>query len=87
MNRVYDKNFTKQTEKSKLFFSMKLLENIIFFRFIMGPMSSSISSSIELSSLVSSNNEYTVDKIRFRSQHHKSNFDVIDNAMSKFKSK
>jgi hypothetical protein len=41
-------------------------------------MSSYISSSIELSSSISSNNEYIVDKIRFRLQHDKSNFKVID---------
>jgi hypothetical protein len=41
-----------------------------------------ISSSIELSSSISSNNEYTVNKIRFRLQHDKSNFKVIDNDTS-----
>jgi hypothetical protein len=40
-------------------------------------MSSSISSSIELSSFIPSNNEYTVDKRRFRVKHHKSNFSAV----------
>ncbi len=52
-----------------MFFVCAFQKKIVFFRFIIRSMSSSISSSIELSSLISSNNEYTVDKIRFRVQH------------------